>query len=107
VIAITRRILQQFRHDRRTLALLFVAPILILGLFYFLLRGTGTSPALGVVNEDQGPFGTLVARQLLRSSEVRASELDRRMAENRLRDGQLAGYVLLPSDFSARAVRRT
>ena len=105
VIAITRRILQQFRHDRRTLALLFVAPILILGLFYFLLRGTGTSPALGVVNEDQGPFGTLVARQLLHSSEVRASELDRRTAETRLRDGQLAGYVLLPSDFSTRAVR--
>ncbi|MEA2644448.1 MAG: hypothetical protein QOG08_1474, partial [Chloroflexota bacterium] len=40
--AITRRLLQQFRHDRRTLALLFVAPLVILGLLGYLIRG-GTS----------------------------------------------------------------
>ena len=39
--AITRRLLQGFRRDRRTLALLFVAPIVILGLlgWYWWLRG--------------------------------------------------------------------
>ena len=31
--AVALRILQQFRHDRRTLVLLFVAPIVILGWF--------------------------------------------------------------------------
>ncbi len=39
VTAITVRILQQFRRDRRTLALLFGAPLIILGLLGYLLRG--------------------------------------------------------------------
>ena len=39
VAAITKRLLQQFRRDRRTLALLFVAPIVILGLLGYLIRG--------------------------------------------------------------------
>src|SRR5207245_1921901 len=57
VRAITVRILAQFRHDRRTLALLFVAPIVILGLLDFLLRGSGSHPAVGIVNLDQGGIG--------------------------------------------------
>ena len=62
--AIARRILQQFRHDRRTLVLLFVAPILILGLFYFLIRGGTTPPAVDVVNVDRGPVGAAMADRL-------------------------------------------
>jgi ABC-2 type transport system permease protein len=105
ILAISRRILQQFRRDRRTLALLFVAPLVILSLLYFLLRGGGTDPAMGVVNLDQGPLGVAVARQLERSDVVRVSELDRAAAEAQLEEGKLAGYVVLPPDFSARALR--
>jgi ABC-2 type transport system permease protein len=103
VLAITRRLLEQFRRDRRTLALLFVAPLLILTLFYFLLRGGGGEPAMGVVNQDQGPLGAAVTQELLASKAVQASEMDAPTAASRLRDGQLAGYVVLPSDFSAAA----
>ena len=39
VRAITQRILQQFRRDHRTLALLFGAPLVILALLGYLLRG--------------------------------------------------------------------
>jgi ABC-2 type transport system permease protein len=106
VLAITRRILQQFRRDRRTLALLFVAPLLILGLLYFMLRGgAGSPPALGVVDEDSGPLGAAVARQLEASPLVQTSELDRNTAQARLEDGRLAGFVVLPADFSSRALR--
>jgi ABC-2 type transport system permease protein len=82
-----------------------VAPLVILGLLYFLLRGGGTHPAMGVVNRDQGPLGAAVARQLESSEVVRASELDQSAAEAQLDEGRLAGYVVLPSDFSARALR--
>ena len=105
VLAITRRLLDQFRHDRRTLALLFVAPLLILTLFYFLLRGGGGRPAMGVVNEDQGPLGAAVTQQLLASGNVRATEMDASTAAARLRNGGLAGYVVLPADFSTSATR--
>ncbi|HYW24420.1 MAG TPA: ABC-2 transporter permease [Terriglobales bacterium] len=106
-LAITRRLLEQFRRDRRTLGLLFVAPVLILTLFYFLLRGGGGQPAMGVVNQDQGPLGAAVTQELLNSRSVQASEMDAPSAAARLRDGQLAGYVVLPSDFSAAARQGT
>ena len=61
VAAITRRLLQQFRRDRRTLALLFGAPLVILGLLGYLLRGGGSVPAMGVVNLDDGPLGAAIA----------------------------------------------
>jgi ABC-2 type transport system permease protein len=105
VFAITRRLLQQFRRDHRTMALLFVVPVVILGLFYFLLRGGGPRPAMGVVDLDQGPIGQAVARQLEVSPLVEASALDESTATARLKDGQLAGYVVLPADFSAAAAR--
>ena len=47
VRAITRRLLQGFRRDRRTLALLFVAPIVILGLLGYLIRGSSSAPQVG------------------------------------------------------------
>jgi ABC-2 type transport system permease protein len=106
VLAITRRILQQFRRDRRTLALLFVAPLVILGLLDLLLRGGGGGPEMGIVNLDEGPLGAAVAQQLERSSAVHASETDRATAEARLEDGGLAGYVLLPADFSSKALQQ-
>ena len=68
--AIALRILQQFRHDRRTLVLLFVAPIVILGLFYFLIRGGSSAPAVDVVNLDQGPVGATLASHLQASTEI-------------------------------------
>ncbi|HEV1996950.1 MAG TPA: ABC transporter permease [Candidatus Dormibacteraeota bacterium] len=105
VMAITRRILAQFRRDRRTLALLFVAPLLILSLLYFLLRGGGDHPALGVVNLDNGPLGTAIASRLQASDKVNASSLDLATADARLHDGRVDGYVLFDSSFTARAVR--
>jgi ABC-2 type transport system permease protein len=102
VLAITRRLLEQFRRDRRTLAILFVAPLLILALLGYLLRGGGQVPSIAVVNQDQGPLGNLVASQLLGSKLVKASEMSDSEAQAKLKSTELAGYVLLPSDFSTR-----
>src|SRR2546421_1568742 len=103
VRAITQRILQQFRRDHRTLALLFGAPLVILALLGYLLRGGGDVPQMGVVNLDGGGLGSVVASALERSKTVAASPMSEADAEAKLRSGDLAGYVLLPSDFSVKA----
>lgn len=51
--AIIKRICQQMLRDKRTLALLFVAPLLILTLMYFLFNGKEVDLSLGVVNIDE------------------------------------------------------
>src|SRR5205809_300814 len=103
VAAITRRLLQQFRRDRRTLALLFGAPLIILGLLGYLLRGGGDVPAMGVVNLDGGPLGGAIASQLERTKTVSVSTMSEAAAEAKLRSGDLGDYVLLQSDCSAGA----
>ena len=104
-LAITRRILRQFRRDRRTLALLFVAPVLILALIGYLLRGGGGHSVMGVVNLDSGPLGARVTNAILASNRVDASTMTLATAEDRLRNGTIAGYVLLPAGFSQQALQ--
>ncbi|MEK0315873.1 ABC transporter permease [Cohnella sp. 56] len=47
--ALTVRIFRQFIRDKRTLALLFAAPLFILTLVYFVFGGGGTVPKIGAV----------------------------------------------------------
>ena len=104
LLAITRRILQQFRRDRRTLGLVFVAPLVILSAFYFLLRGGGEKPVLGVVLEDRGALAAGIAAELDRSTLVRTTRLDAGTAAAQLRDAKLDGYVRLGVGFTADAI---
>src|SRR5262249_16103635 len=69
----------------------------------FLLRGGGDRPAVGVVNEDAGPLGAAVATALVASGQVDATRMGEATAAAELRDGTIAGYVLLPNDFSRTA----
>jgi len=101
--AIARRILQGFRHDRRTLVLLFVAPVVILGLFYFLIRGGSGVPAVDVVNLDQGELGTVLASHLEASTQIAVSMTDLDQARSDLDSDRVAAYILLPSNLTASA----
>src|SRR5713226_2733921 len=103
VAAITRRLLQQFRRDRRTLALLFIAPIVILGLLGYLIRGSQSVPAVGIANEDQGPLGSVFASALEQSNLISASTVQAPDGGAKLKDGSLVAYIVFPSDFSQRA----
>ena len=103
VAAITRRLLQQFRRDHRTLALLFVAPIVILGLLGYLIRGSASAPEVGVANEDQGPLGGTVAAALDRSSLIKTTSIAAADGDSRLKDGSLVAYIVFPADFSRQA----
>jgi ABC-2 type transport system permease protein len=105
--AITRRLLQGFRRDRRTLALLFVAPIVILGLLGYLLRGSSSSPAVGIANEDTGPLGAIVADSLRHSSHITTSDISAADGDAKLKDGSLVAYIVLPSNFSQQAQNGT
>ena len=103
-LAITRRLFAQFRHDRRTLAILFVVPIVILGLFAALFRADAAAPGLGVIQLDSGELGSAVAGQLDASDLVEARSMTGAEASADLEAGELAGYVVLPADFTASAL---
>jgi ABC-2 type transport system permease protein len=103
VAAITRRLLQGFRRDRRTLALLFVAPLVILGLLGYLIRGSTTAPSVGIANQDTGPAGAIVAGSLKQSSLISARDIAAADGDPKLKDGSLVAYIVFPADFSQQA----
>ncbi|HEY2599605.1 MAG TPA: ABC transporter permease [Candidatus Dormibacteraeota bacterium] len=107
VAAITRRLLQQFRHDRRTLALLFVAPLVILALLGYLIRGGASAPAVGIANEDLGPAGATIASSLEKSSKIHAVTINPADGDAKLKDGSLVAYIVFPPDFSQLARQGT
>jgi ABC-2 type transport system permease protein len=107
IAALTGRILRQFRHDHRTLALLFVAPIVILALLGYLIRGAATSPNVGIANEDQGPLGATIASSLEQSSKISATTIDASDGDARVKDGSLVAYIVFPTDFSQLAQQGT
>ena len=107
IAAITRRLLQQFRHDRRTLALLFVAPLVILSLLGYLIRGGTSAPDVGIANQDQGPAGATIASALEKSSKIHAVIINAADGDAKLKDGSLVAYIVFPPDFSQLAQQGT
>ena len=103
--AITRRLLAQFRHDRRTLVILFVTPLVVLGLFALLLRTDTPDPEVGVVSE--GAFGDAVADALADADAIVVVPLDSASGgEERLRDGDLDAVLVLPGEPDDEGVLR-
>jgi ABC-2 type transport system permease protein len=59
VLALTLRIVRQFRRDRRTMALILLVPVLVLSLIGSISRGSGEPARLAVVGD------SLFARQVI------------------------------------------
>lgn len=95
--AITGRLMRQFRHDHRTLGILFVTPLLVLALFAVLFRTDAPAPDVAVVVTGESPFGSAVADALTEADDLTATRLDSTdEADARLRDGSLDAYIVLP-----------
>jgi ABC-2 type transport system permease protein len=105
VSALLRRLVQELRRDRRSMALLFVAPIVLTGLMAFVLRGQQVTPVSAVVVNEAGPPGGAIVGALegaLRTGGVVMEAPDRAAAEAALRDGTASVAIVVPADFVAR-----
>jgi ABC-2 type transport system permease protein len=105
-IAISRRIANQFRRDHRTLALMFLAPIILLGLLGWVIRGqTPTPTRLAVVNEagQQGEAARSAIAQVASQHGLvfDANVSDEAAARDALGAGNLDVALVLPSDLPA------
>lgn len=64
ILAIVSRIFQQMLRDKRTLALLFLAPILVLTLMYFIFNSDEVDLTLGVVGVNENTIQTIKASNI-------------------------------------------
>jgi ABC-2 type transport system permease protein len=101
VAALVRRIVVEIRRDRPSLALLFIAPLVITGLLTFILR-EGQSPTVdAVVVNEAGPAGLAVSGALGSGLTAQGSTLahapDEAAARAMLRDGSATVAIILPA----------
>jgi ABC-2 type transport system permease protein len=104
--ALIRRVTQEIRRDHPSLALLFVAPILITGLVTFILRAGETPvPTVALVNELPEPAATAVGGALTTALEgdgITVTEVaDEAAARAAVDDETQSVALILPADLAA------
>ncbi|MEO8289097.1 MAG: ABC transporter permease [Chloroflexota bacterium] len=108
IFAITGRIIAQFRRDHRTLALIFIAPILIMTIFGYVFRSQeGSTVSVAVVNEDQPPASQAsltvpIIDNLKTNDRLVITEMSREDADKAVRDGTAKVALIFGSDFTAK-----
>jgi ABC-2 type transport system permease protein len=103
--AIVRRVIVEIRRDRPSLALLFIAPVIVTGLLTFILRDTSSPDVrVAIASEGSGPAAGLVTRQLssaLSGAGMTVTEAatpdDARSA---VRDGTATVAIVLPANLA-------
>ena len=114
IFAIARRVMRQIRRDRRTVALMIVAPMLMLTLGAILFRADPAIIPLGIVNEDEGfaapmsgriEIGDRIAEELAALGTFELKDVGRDEIDARLRDGTVDAVLVMPADFSAQFAR--
>jgi ABC-2 type transport system permease protein len=106
ILAIARRIAQGFRRDERTLALMFVVPLVVTALLGWVLSDQKEETIGVVIVNEAGPIGDRIVAALTESAtdpdkgiEVAATVPTRPEAENLIRDGGADIGLVIPSDL--------
>ncbi len=96
--AISRRIVSQFRRDHRTLALMFVAPIVVLGLLGWVIRDQTPDPTrFAVIVNDRGlqQLGIIVRATAQNAGLDQVEVADEDAARRALREDRLDVAVVI------------
>jgi len=107
LFAVIQRIVAQLRRDPRTLALLFIAPLAIIGLLGWVLSSSGTATSRVAIVDDSGSsVGASIAVKLTDALKgqpqiaVQADVHDAATARQMLIDKKLDLVISIPKDFS-------
>jgi len=102
--ALFRRVVQEIRRDRPSLALLFVAPVVMTGLLTFILREADSPPVSTAIVNEAGVPGSAVAGALttaLEAADITVIETDEATAQQQVADGDTSVAIILPADLAS------
>ena len=103
ILALASRIIQQVLHDRRTLALIFLVPLLVMTLLYFVLTTTSSVPTLGIVRPTGAgsrPINTLIDDLLPGTGKLNTISITADQVNSTLQNGNADAVVIFPPNFA-------
>lgn len=97
VLALAARILRQFRRDRRTLVLVFAVPIVIMGLFTWIMQATAAPFRLALIagDDDSAAMRDLVAGLFEKNANVKIVEGPEPDLDAALKSGRIQGAIVV------------
>lgn len=108
IMALAIRLLRQIVRDHRTLALIFIVPLVVMTLLYFVLTNNSTTPTLALVRPtgtgseqvNAGIDAILPSQDKLHTISIRADQVD-----STLKNGDADAALVFPADFAQQIVQ--
>ncbi len=103
ILALASRIIRQVLRDRRTLALIFIAPLLVMTLLYVVLTNTSSLHTLALVRPSgQGSdrIDTLIDNLLPGKDKLKTINIRTDQVDATLRNGDADAAMIFPADFA-------
>jgi ABC-2 type transport system permease protein len=110
ILILARRVMLQVLRDRRTVALIFIAPIIVVTLGAQLFRSEPAKIPVGILNEDQGisspvvgniNLGQNIADELSTGDAFHLITLSAGEMDDYLKDGVVKSVIVFPEDFTS------
>jgi ABC-2 type transport system permease protein len=107
--SMAKRVVTQIRRDRRSVALIFIVPMVVMGLLGYIMRLDTGPQELGIVVNDLGAVLStggriVVAEELIAAlgsrDEIAVHQLDIDQAQAELIDGSLDAVLVFPEDLT-------
>ncbi|TET13739.1 MAG: ABC transporter permease [Dehalococcoidia bacterium] len=104
--AITKRIFKGLRHDRRTVALIVIAPLLAMSIFGIAFSGSVTDVGVVVVNLDEGPLAARIVSNLDEDTlDIRYTDSEKDAVEE-VENGETWAAIVFPQDFTTNVMAK-
>nr|BBH93324.1 ABC transporter permease [Thermogemmatispora argillosa] len=109
VLALTSRIIRQIVRDRRTLALVFLVPLLVMSVLYVVLtESSGSVPTLALVRPTgagSADLNALIDRLLPPASRLKTIAVRADEVEDVLNKGEADAALIFPADLATQLAR--
>jgi ABC-2 type transport system permease protein len=103
VLSLAGRILRQVIHDKRTLALIFLAPLVVMTLLFLVLNSTSSPPTLAIVyptDAGSARVHALLANLLPGPDKLKTIEISASQVDSTLNNGGADAALIFPPDFT-------
>lgn len=116
IIAVSRRVFRDVANDKRSLAMLFIAPIFAMCIFGLAFSGDVEDVDVIIVNQDQGytpPMGetTYMSEKIISNLDPSVLNIQNMSnvddARQKVIDGQASAVIIFPENFTQNAILKT
>lgn len=103
IMALANRIIRQVLRDKRTLALIFVVPLVVMTLLYLVLTSNSTVHTLALVRPTgtgSDHVNTLINSLLPGQDKLKTLDITANQVDGTLKNGTADAAIVFPSDFT-------